>query len=141
MYRRLQSTRPYTSRLSITACPSLRPRIGQLWSYLHNDKSKRCKVVVSKSGCIYHNLALEDWLYEHTGADIEQRTLLMWRSDPCVVIGKFQNQWQECNYHALRKHSVKVGESFSVPSILKMLSNRQQLSVFKIRKMSCFLSS
>lgn len=68
-----------------------------------------CQVIISKASCIYDNLALEDWLYEKTGSELNQRRLLMWRSSPCVVIGKFQNQWQECNYHALGEHRVKLG--------------------------------
>ena len=86
------------------------------WRWISSDAmgSYSCRVIVSRVPCIYSNLALEDWLYERTGTDVSQRFLLMWRSSPCVVIGKFQNQWQECNYGELSKHGIKLGKLFTL---------------------------
>ncbi|WAR01941.1 LIPT-like protein, partial [Mya arenaria] len=53
-------------------------------------------VIVSTSLNIYHNLALEDWLFENTNLK-QESVLLMWRDSPCVVIGRHQNPWVECN--------------------------------------------
>ncbi|OON15671.1 biotin/lipoate A/B protein ligase family protein, partial [Opisthorchis viverrini] len=29
--------------------------------------------------------------------------ILLWKSDPCVVIGRFQSPWKECNVSLLRE--------------------------------------
>ncbi|GAV04116.1 hypothetical protein RvY_14444-2 [Ramazzottius varieornatus] len=58
--------------------------------------SRQWRVLISKSHNIYLNLAWEDWLYRNfdfTKASL----LLMWRNTPCVVIGRYQNPWKECN--------------------------------------------
>ena len=70
----------------------------------------KCQVIISSSQSIFDNLALEDYLYENRDNDLEERTLLVWRNKPCVVIGKFQNQWLECSHSFLRKHSIPLGE-------------------------------
>ena len=45
---------------------------------------------------IYYNLALEDWLYKNGNFD-NGELLLLWRNQPCIVIGRHQNVWAECN--------------------------------------------
>jgi len=55
------------------------------------------RVIVSKSNDIFSNLALEDWIYnraEKTGVGAEG-LMLLWRNDPCVVVGRHQNIWVE----------------------------------------------
>ncbi|XP_052802394.1 lipoyltransferase 1, mitochondrial-like isoform X1 [Mya arenaria] len=64
-------------------------------------------VIVSTSLNIYHNLALEDWLFENTNLK-QESVLLMWRDSPCVVIGRHQNPWVECNVPYCELFSVKV---------------------------------
>ncbi|XP_050299645.1 lipoyltransferase 1, mitochondrial-like [Anthonomus grandis grandis] len=57
-------------------------------------------VCISKCTDIFTNLALEDWLYQNR--DFTHSHLLMfWRNEPCVVIGRHQNPWLECNFAAL----------------------------------------
>lgn len=57
-------------------------------------------VFISQSTDIYTNLALEDWLYRNF--DFKSHHILMlWQSDPCVVIGRHQNPWLECNVSEL----------------------------------------
>lgn len=51
-------------------------------------------VFISQSADIHTNLALEDWLYKNFNFDKHQ-VLLLWRNDPCVVIGRHQNPWAE----------------------------------------------
>lgn len=66
-----------------------------------------CRVLVTSSRNIYENLALEDWLYEN--ADLQNESfLLIWRDEPCVVIGRHQNPWVECNVPYCEKLQVKV---------------------------------
>lgn len=65
------------------------------------------KVFISSSRSIFQNLAFEDWLYEN--ADLENEMyLFLWRDEPCVVIGRHQNPWLECNVPYCEKHDVKV---------------------------------
>ncbi|KAI0208214.1 Lipoyltransferase 1, mitochondrial [Lamellibrachia satsuma] len=45
---------------------------------------------------IYYNLALEDWLYKNGNFD-NGELLLLWRNQPCIVIGRHQNVWAECH--------------------------------------------
>ena len=56
---------------------------------------------------MYTNLALEDWLYKNF--DFSNQTLLMlWQSDPCVVIGRHQNPWLEANMPNLQANDMPV---------------------------------
>lgn len=53
-------------------------------------------VYISLSTNIYRNLALEDWFYRNLDFT-NQHLLLLWKNDPCVLIGTFQNPWLETN--------------------------------------------
>jgi len=48
------------------------------------------QVFISQSNDVFTNLALEDWLYRHHDF-AHKHLLLLWRNDPCVVIGRHQN--------------------------------------------------
>ncbi len=52
----------------------------------------------------YENLALEEWWFDR----IEELgpTLILWRNAPCVVIGRHQNPWLECDL--VRMHADAV---------------------------------
>lgn len=54
------------------------------------------EVLVSTSDKIYTNLALEEWLYKNRDLT-KSSVLLLWKNKPCVVIGRHQNPWLECN--------------------------------------------
>jgi lipoate-protein ligase A len=47
----------------------------------------------------YYNLALEDQILK--SIQPEQKVLLLYRNDPCVVIGRFQNPWRELDMKKL----------------------------------------
>ena len=54
----------------------------------------------------YLNLAQEETLLERT---LELGpTLLLWRNDPCVVIGRHQNPWVECDLRRMKAHAVPL---------------------------------
>ncbi|KAG7097479.1 hypothetical protein E1B28_004821 [Marasmius oreades] len=57
-------------------------------------------VYISESTDPYFNLSFEDWLFRHKPA--HQPLLLLYRDDPCVIIGRNQNPWKEVNFDALR---------------------------------------
>ncbi|KAF5392943.1 hypothetical protein D9757_001081 [Collybiopsis confluens] len=52
----------------------------------------------------YFNLSFEDWLFRH--ALSEKPLLLLYRDDPCVVIGRNQNPWKEVNFVALNEQRI-----------------------------------
>jgi lipoate-protein ligase A len=52
----------------------------------------------------HFNLATEDWLFQSTAPD--EQVLFLWRNQSCIVIGRFQNPWEECNLPAMEADSV-----------------------------------
>ena len=54
----------------------------------------------------YLNLATEEWILNHA-AEFGP-TLLFWRDDPCVVIGRHQNPWVECDMQRMRADGVPL---------------------------------
>ena len=66
----------------------------------------------SLSNDIFYNLALEDHLAELVNKK-SRNILLFWISEPCVVIGRHQNPWLECNVKEAHANSVKVVRRYS----------------------------
>jgi lipoyltransferase 1 len=64
-------------------------------------------VFISQSTDIYTNLALEHWFYLNHDFS-KHHILLLWKSDPCVVIGRHQNPWLECNIPIIEQSQVVV---------------------------------
>lgn len=69
--------------------------------------SRRCfsssvkkSVFLSQSDDIFTNLALEDWIYRNYDF-ANHHILMLWRNNPCVVIGRHQNPWLEANVNGL----------------------------------------
>lgn len=54
----------------------------------------------------YHNLAVEEWVLE-TLPELGP-TLLLWRNTPCVVIGRHQNPWVECDLASMKAAGVPL---------------------------------
>lgn len=71
-----------------------------------NDSIKK-SVFISQSTNVFTNLALEDWLYRHYNFT-NHHVLLLWRNDPCVVIGRHQNPWIEHNAQLAEKRSIAL---------------------------------
>jgi len=65
------------------------------------------QVFISQSNDVFTNLALEDWLYKNHDFD-HKHLLLLWRNDPCVVIGRHQNPWTESNVPFLRENAINL---------------------------------
>ncbi|MEX1098992.1 MAG: lipoate--protein ligase [Bacteriovoracaceae bacterium] len=55
---------------------------------------------------IFINLAMEQSLFLSMRRRPAQRLLLIWKNDPCVVMGRFQNPWLECDLEKMRSHNV-----------------------------------
>lgn len=73
---------------------------------IHEDEIKK-SVFISQSSDIFTNLALEDWFYRNYDFS-RHHVLLLWKSDPCVVIGRHQNPWLECNIAACENQNIAV---------------------------------
>lgn len=54
----------------------------------------------------YENLALEEWWFDRTEAF--GPTLILWRNAPCVVIGRHQNPWLECDLGRMHADAVPL---------------------------------
>ena len=66
----------------------------------------------------YHNLSIEDYLLRNS--DHSSRILFFYTNRPCVVIGRNQNPWLECNLHRLRDglpNGVKGDQSVSASGL------------------------
>lgn len=52
----------------------------------------------------YFNLAAEEYLL----TSFEEPIFRLWRNEPCIVIGKYQNALAEINYEYVHKNNIKV---------------------------------
>ncbi|MBC76871.1 MAG: hypothetical protein CME64_12730 [Halobacteriovoraceae bacterium] len=64
------------------------------------------EVHIIESNDIYLNLAMEQALFLELPEN--SRRLLIWKSSPCVVMGRFQNPWVECDLEGMRKDGVAL---------------------------------
>ncbi|CAG8531181.1 16622_t:CDS:2 [Acaulospora morrowiae] len=64
------------------------------------------------------NLAFEEWLFRDT--NIANTILYLWRNTSCVVIGRNQNPWKECNVHLLTRPTlIALIFGFTIPPAYK----------------------
>ncbi len=54
----------------------------------------------------WFNLATEDWLFN--SVDHNTHVLFLWRNRPSIIIGRFQNPWNECNLEAMEADGVQL---------------------------------
>lgn len=71
------------------------------------NKLIKKSVFISQSTDVFTNLALEDWFYRNDNFT-NHHMLLLWRNDPCVVIGRHQNPWIEHNAQLAEKRGIAV---------------------------------
>lgn len=64
-------------------------------------------VFMSQSTDIYTNLALEDWMYRNMDFS-NHHVMMVWRNEPCVVIGRHQNPWLESNVPFLGEREIAL---------------------------------
>ncbi|XP_026497834.1 lipoyl amidotransferase LIPT1, mitochondrial [Vanessa tameamea] len=64
-------------------------------------------VFMSQSTDIYTNLALEDWMYRNMDFR-KHHVMMVWRNEPCVVIGRHQNPWLEANVPFLSEKEIAL---------------------------------
>ncbi|KAG6820695.1 hypothetical protein H0H93_013214 [Arthromyces matolae] len=63
--------------------------------------SAQHSIYISNSPNPYFNLTFEDWLFKHKAHD--EPLLLIYRNEPCVIVGRNQNPWKEVNFKALQQ--------------------------------------
>lgn len=67
---------------------------------------QQLRVIISQTTDPFWNLALEDWIFKEL--EIHQKILFLWRNDPCVVVGRFQNPWLECDLKKMKDDGVPL---------------------------------
>ena len=75
--------------------------------YFHkskNEKGECMRYHIMESNDIRMNLATEEYLMDH--ADIDEPLLLLYIQNPCVIIGRNQNAYEEINLHYLRENDI-----------------------------------
>lgn len=60
----------------------------------------------------WFNLATESWLIENPAFQ-DTHILYLWRNQPCIVIGRYQNPWVECNLAKMERDSILLARRFS----------------------------
>ena len=56
------------------------------------------------NGCIYKNLAIEQNLLRESTLTC----IYTWKASPCVVIGRNQNPWKECDLNYMKMNNIKL---------------------------------
>ncbi|CAD5234331.1 unnamed protein product [Bursaphelenchus xylophilus] len=70
-------------------------------------------IYLSKSTCLYKNLALEEWLFRNHDLEKSEESVLLWSNTPSVVIGRYQNPWLEANINFCETREINVVRRFS----------------------------
>lgn len=63
-------------------------------------------IFISKETDIFFNLAFENILINRYPED--ENILYLWQNDRSVIIGRYQNPWQECNMENINRDGVKL---------------------------------
>lgn len=71
------------------------------------------RVLISTSTNVYTNLAFERFLAENVQHQSKCRLLLLWRNEPCVVIGRYQNPYAESDVKYLTENRIDLARRFS----------------------------
>tara|TARA_B100000927_G_C16397181_1_gene441835 strand:- start:132 stop:1007 length:876 start_codon:yes stop_codon:yes gene_type:complete len=58
---------------------------------------------------IFQNLSIEEYLMDNFDPPI----LILWKSSPCVVLGKNQNPWIECNLKLMKDENITLARRIS----------------------------
>lgn len=99
-------------------------------------QGKRAKVILSNVTNVYSNLALEHWILNNWKFS-KFDCLLVYRNEPCVVVGRFQNTWREVNVSKAKRQGLNLR---SVPSTDHSCCNKLFYSdLFSLHGWSKFL--
>lgn len=70
------------------------------------SQKNKLRVLVSTTFNPFFNLATEDWIFKEL--DPSTKVLFLWRNEPTVVIGRFQNPWVECQTKKMAQDGVHL---------------------------------
>ncbi|XP_017791707.1 PREDICTED: lipoyltransferase 1, mitochondrial isoform X2 [Habropoda laboriosa] len=90
-------------------------------------------VFISQSTDVFTNLALEDWFYKNYNFT-NHHILLLWRNDPCIVIGRHQNPWLEHNSQVAEKRGIALARRNSGGGTVYHDNGNLNLSFFTPRE-------
>lgn len=82
-------------------------------------KMSNVNVLLSNVNDVYFNVALEKYLLDSFGKSNREGLssnlplLYLWRNAPCLIVGRNQNVWSECNLENVRNDNVKVIRRFT----------------------------
>ncbi|XP_064640924.1 lipoyl amidotransferase LIPT1, mitochondrial-like isoform X1 [Lineus longissimus] len=82
------------------------------WMHPPQTNKIKYKAYLLTSQNIYENLAFENWLYSNENFG-DVNLMLLWRSKPCVVIGRHQNPWVECDVYQANKRKIDIARRYS----------------------------
>jgi len=108
-------------------------RYASTCSARDSDDSIEKSVFISQSTDVFVNLALEHWLYRNFDFS-KHHVLLFWRNDPCVVFGRHQNPWLECNVQAAEKADIALARRNSGGGTVYHDNGNLNLTFFTPRK-------
>lgn len=69
-------------------------------------RNNKVDCYISTINDAYTNLAIEEYLLRETKPD--RYILYLWRNKPCVVVGRNQNPFQECNLRFMRENNIPL---------------------------------
>lgn len=64
------------------------------------------RYLTSDSTDIRYNLALETYLMEH--ADLSEPILYFYINSPCIILGRYQNAYEEINQNYVKEHNIII---------------------------------
>lgn len=98
-------TRRSSARTMVAGAKSLSTKSKERQLPAEGEVTK--SVFMSQSTDIYTNLALEDWMYRNMDFS-NHHIMMVWRNEPCVVIGRHQNPWLEANVAMLAEKEIAL---------------------------------
>ena len=104
--------------LSPRPCKSLNLFMGFFRRFLSTKSritlpfTERVILLQSEYNDPYLNLAYENWMYENLNLE-RHNVLYFWQNSPCVVIGRHQNPWLECDLQYLKEHGINLARRHS----------------------------
>lgn len=117
----------------LTKSLRLTRKIQQCSSGFSTKTDIKKSVFISQSNDVFTNLALEDWFYKNN--DFSQHHILMlWQNEPCVVIGRHQNPWEEVNISKLEDSKINLARRNSGGGTVYHDNGNLNLTFFTSRK-------